>query len=62
MFKRFIEIMDSCNCLAGSSVVVAAADEESVAAVRLAMVRGVGHATLVGDENVILPADRKSVV
>jgi len=59
MFKRFIEIMDSCNCLAGSSVVVAAADEESVAAVRLAMVRGVGHATLVGDENVILPAAQK---
>ncbi len=51
--------MDSCGCLAGSRIVVAAADSESVEAVRLAVVRGLGHATLVGDENVIVPAVKK---
>lgn len=56
MYKRFIEIMDSCSCLAGSRVVVAAADKESVEAVRLAMIRGLGQAIFTGDENIILPA------
>ena len=56
MYKRFIEIMDNCACLAKSSLVVAAADVESVEAVRLAIGRGLGHAALVGDRNVIRTA------
>ena len=34
MYKRFIQIMDNSGCLSGSSVVVAAADRDSIEAVR----------------------------
>lgn len=60
MFKRFIEIMNSSGCLAGSSVVLAAADPESIEAIRLAMKRGLGRAILTGDSEVILPAVREA--
>lgn len=56
MYRRFIEIMNSSVCLAGSRIIVAAADRESIEAVRLAMMRGLGHAILVGDKAEILPA------
>ena len=55
MYKRFIEIMNSSGCLAGSKVVLAAADHESIEAIRLAMQRGLGRAILTGDSEVILP-------
>ena len=53
MYKRFIQIMDNSGCLSGSSVVVAAADRDSIEAVRLAMGRGLGKAVFVGDEKII---------
>ena len=53
MYKRFIEIMNSSSCLAGSKIVLAAADHESVEAVRLAMQRGLGKAIMTGDRDVI---------
>lgn len=55
MYRRFIEIMNSSGCLAGSKVVLAAADHESIEAIRLAMQRGLGRAILTGDSEVILP-------
>ena len=45
--------MDNSGCLSGSSVVVAAADRDSIEAVRLAMGRGLGKAVFVGDEKII---------
>lgn len=56
MYKRFIEFMDNSDCLAGSSIVVAAAEDESIKAVKLAIGRGLGYAVLVGDEKVIVPS------
>ena len=55
MFKQFIEIMNCSGCLAGSRIIVAAADRESIEATRLAMLRGLGHAILVGNEAEIIP-------
>lgn len=59
MYKRFIEIMDNSDCLAGSRIVVAAADEACVRAVRLAMGRGLGKAVLTGDREAVLPLVRQ---
>lgn len=59
MYKRFIEFMDNADCLAGSSIVVAAAEAESIKAVKLAMGRGLGYAVLTGDEKVIAPEVEK---
>lgn len=55
MFKQFIEIMNCSSCLAGSRIIVAAADRESIEAIRLAMLRGLGHAILIGNEAEIIP-------
>lgn len=55
MYKRFIQIMDCSDCLTDSRVVVAAADRESIEAVKLAMGRGLGGAVFVGDRAAISP-------
>ncbi len=60
MYKRFIEIMNSSGCLAGSKVVLAAADPESIEAIRLAMQRGLGRAILTGDSELITPAVKEA--
>lgn len=55
MYGKFIEIMNSSSRLAGSHIVVAAADRAGIEAVNLAMKRGLGSAILTGDEKDILP-------
>lgn len=52
MYKKFMELIDN-RCLGGSRVCVAAADDESVHAVSVAMRRGLGGAVLTGDEKAI---------
>lgn len=59
MYKSFIEFMDNADCLAESRLVLAAADDESMGAVRLALGRGLGRALLVGDENELALAAEK---
>ncbi|MDO5115538.1 MAG: phosphate acyltransferase [Synergistaceae bacterium] len=55
MYKTFDEMIKGCGCLGGSSVVAAAADRETVMAIKLALDHGLGHAVLVGDEKAIRP-------
>lgn len=52
MYKKFMELIDN-QSLGGSRVCVAAADDESVGAVSVAMRRGLGGAVMVGDEKAI---------
>lgn len=59
MYKRFVDVIDNSGCLSGSKVVVAAADKESIEAVKLAMDRGLGHAIFTGDRDVITPEVEK---
>ncbi len=56
MYKTFDEMIGCCGCLGGSNVVAASADAECVEAVKMAFAHGLGHAVLVGDEDVIRPA------
>lgn len=60
MYKTFVEIINNSGCLTGSKIVVAAADKESIDAVKLAMERGLGHAIFTGDMNVIMPEAEKA--
>lgn len=54
MYKKFMELIHN-QCLGGSSVCVAAADDSSVNAVSVAIRRGLGGAVLIGDEKIIRP-------
>lgn len=60
MFKSFSEIMDNSKCLTGSKMVVAAADTESIEAIRLAMEKGLGGAIVTGERELILPAIKEN--
>ena len=55
MYKTFDEMINNCGCLSGSSLVAAAADRETIEAVKLAFDKGLGHAIFTGDERVIAP-------
>ncbi len=55
MYKTFDEMISNCGCLSGSSLVAAAADRETIEAVKLAFDKGLGHAVFTGDEGVIAP-------
>ncbi|WP_281680696.1 phosphate acyltransferase [Synergistes jonesii] len=55
MYKSFDEIINDGGSLAGSSVVAAAADRETLAALKMAFERGLGHALLTGREKIIAP-------
>ena len=55
MYKTFDEMINNCGCLADSTVVAAAADKETIEAVKIALDHGLGHSVLVGDENVMNP-------
>lgn len=60
MYRKFIEIMSRSDCLAGSKVVAAAADKETIEAVKLAVKRGLGHAILIGDSDLIMRETEKA--
>ena len=55
MFKTFDEMIDNCGCLTDSTLVAAAADRETIEAIKLAFDHGLGHAVLVGEEAAIAP-------
>ena len=44
MYKTFDEMINNCGCLSGSSLVAAAADRETIEAVKMAFDKGLGHA------------------
>jgi len=55
MYKTFDEMINNCGCLSGSSLVAAAADRETIEAVKMAFDKGLGHAVFTGDEKIIAP-------
>lgn len=53
-----MELIDN-QCLGGSRVCVAAADDESIEAISVAMRRGLGGALLIGDERAVRPVTER---